>query len=439
MNPLGSRKLLYDCPIAAQWNSQSVRRDKSDLIFLLQKYSPTVAAVFEIWSRPGSHLRVSGFACLRNDRSVGHSSVAVFIRNHTLFSPWVFRSQRGGTKNIQELLRREEEIKSYAVETYPKKTLSTFLKYVPKPGGFFARKKLEGWRSFSSGIDSIPYSFLISASEQVLSYYLDIVIWVTITGNVSITWKTQTIIPIFKNKGNPDYPAVYRPIALSSVLTKIVEHLVKNRLEWIADSRSLLANSQFGFRKGRNTIDSLSIFTSNIRVFFHQGKSVTVDFLDVSSAYNNAQLPILRNKFQKLKMPVRLSNFISNLLSERRILLRIGGEVKASRLEDPSADLHFRSIIENGWMGWHTIYTDASKLSEVECVGVGTFHSQYNIVQKIALAWVSGRSGIAGNEYVDLVAKNAISCEDKISYVNYSHDLAALSKKWLLLRGLITG
>ncbi|GBP84664.1 hypothetical protein EVAR_58887_1 [Eumeta japonica] len=49
----------------------------------------------------------------------------------------------------------------------------------------------------------------------------------------------------------------------------------------------------------------------------------------------------------------------------------------------PSVDLHFRSTIANGWLGWHAIFTDASKLSEAECIGVGTFHSQYDIVQKV--------------------------------------------------------
>ncbi|GBP45307.1 hypothetical protein EVAR_29055_1 [Eumeta japonica] len=41
--------------VAVQWNSQSVKRDKSDLIFVLRKYSPTIAAVSETLLRPGSH------------------------------------------------------------------------------------------------------------------------------------------------------------------------------------------------------------------------------------------------------------------------------------------------------------------------------------------------------------------------------------------------
>ncbi|GBP26295.1 hypothetical protein EVAR_95464_1 [Eumeta japonica] len=52
------------------------------------------------------------------------------------------------------------------------------------------------------------------------------------------------------------------------------------------------------------------------------------------------------------------------ITSKPRILLDFG-----ILKDDPSADLHFRSIIENGWLGWHT--------------GVGTFHSQYKIVQNV--------------------------------------------------------
>ncbi|GBP79958.1 hypothetical protein EVAR_52956_1 [Eumeta japonica] len=58
-------------------------------------------------------------------------------------------------------------------------------------------------------------------------------------------------------------------------------------------------------------------------------------------------------------------------------------EEEVKRMDDPSADLHFRSIIKNGWLGWHTIFTEGSKPFEAECVGVGTFHYQYNIVHKV--------------------------------------------------------
>ncbi|GBP20592.1 hypothetical protein EVAR_93706_1 [Eumeta japonica] len=107
---------------------------------------------------------------------------------------------------------------------------------------------LSSLKDSALGIDGIPYSFLINAPDQILSYYLDTV---------------DSVV-------NTDDLAAYQQIALSSVLAKIAGYLVKNRLEWIAESRSLLVNCQNGFRKGRSTIDSLSIFTLNIRVSFFQ-------------------------------------------------------------------------------------------------------------------------------------------------------------------------
>ncbi|GBP81080.1 hypothetical protein EVAR_37206_1 [Eumeta japonica] len=93
---------------------------------------------------------------------------------------------------------------------------------------------------------------------------------------------------------------------------RIAQLLLPNtwlRTDWSGLPRScgLLANSQYGFRKGRSTVDSLNIFTSDIRVFFSQGKFVTGTFLDASSAYDKVQLPILGTKLHKLKVPVRLT------------------------------------------------------------------------------------------------------------------------------------
>ncbi|GBP82948.1 hypothetical protein EVAR_99739_1 [Eumeta japonica] len=100
--------------------------------------------------------------------------------------------------------------------------------------------------------------------------------------------------------------------------------------------------------KGKITIDSLSIFTSDIRVSFLQGKSVTTTFRDVCSAYDNVQFPILRNKLHKLKMSVRLSNFIINLLSEKRIL-RIGGESRSQFWSRSASDSYLDPVFNSAF------------------------------------------------------------------------------------------
>ncbi|GBP47435.1 hypothetical protein EVAR_85027_1 [Eumeta japonica] len=92
----------------------------------------------------------------------------------------------------------------------------------------------------------------------------------------------------------------------------------------------------------------------------------------------NAGFEAIETNFYFIKTLPLFNNSFKSITSQPRIILDFGISKDA-----PCADLHLRSIIENGWLGWHTIFTDASKLFEAECVGVGTFYSQYSIVQKV--------------------------------------------------------
>ncbi|CAK1582342.1 unnamed protein product [Parnassius mnemosyne] len=110
-----------------------------------------------------------------------------------------------------------------------------------------------------------------------------------------------------------------------------MEHLVKNRLEWILENRGILSRTQFGFRKGFSTMDSLSILVSDIRLAFSNNEYLVGVFVDVRSAYDDVILPLLRQKMQQLNIPERITNFVSNLLSQRRILVRSEGKLTSPR------------------------------------------------------------------------------------------------------------
>ncbi|GBP21427.1 hypothetical protein EVAR_12028_1 [Eumeta japonica] len=285
--------------VVVQWNNQSVRRHKFDLIFLLQKYSPTVAAVSETWLRPGNQFRVPGFICLR-DRSVMDTAVLMclleiilpFPRPHFLSQAMLslvddmFPLKKHSVVGISSppwwdqeytrAVRREEELKFYTVETCPRKTLSTFLSLDALFSVCELNLVLSSLKDSAPGIDGIPYCFLINASEQKNTDY-----------NPNIKKQTESRRPCLH------IARLFCPLLWQILLNTFV----KKRLEWNGKSRSLLANFQYGFRKDRSTIDSLSIFTSDIRVSLFQRKSVTATVLYVSSAYDNVQLPILITSF----------------------------------------------------------------------------------------------------------------------------------------------
>lgn len=190
---------------------------------------------------------------------------------------------------------------------------------------------LDGLKDSSPGIDGIPYSFIVNSPDSVKEYYLKLINIFFGYGIVPDQWKTQIVIPICKPGKSRSDPNSYRPIALSSVLVKVMEHMIKFRLEWIVESGNILAKTQFGFRKGMSTMDSLSLITSDIRIAFLKKESLVAVFLDIASAYDNVLLPILRNKLHQLSIPSRIVRYICNLLMDRNILIKHQGSFLPSR------------------------------------------------------------------------------------------------------------
>lgn len=182
------------------------------------------------------------------------------------------------------------------------------------------------------GVDGIPYSFIVNSKPLTLSYILDIINVIIETGDIPQSWKHHIIIPILKPHKDPLNPASYRPISMSSVLSKLAEHLIKIRIEWFLEHNNILASSQFGFRKGKGVSDNLSIFTTDVLVSFSKNESAVAAFLDVSAAYDNVDLLLLKSKLDLLKIPQKFTNFVFNLFSGRSIFVRVPGVNLSTRL-----------------------------------------------------------------------------------------------------------
>lgn len=165
---------------------------------------------------------------------------------------------------------------------------------------------LQHVKDTAPGIDGHPYSFYKKLGACGRQYLLGIMNTCFTLSYIPDSWKTQLIIPILKPGKSPDSPDHFRPIALSPVIGKIMEHLIKNRLEWFVESRGVLSKSQFGFRKGAGTMDSVSILTTDTRIAFSRDESVLAVFLDITAAYDNVLLSVLREKLRKLGVSERI-------------------------------------------------------------------------------------------------------------------------------------
>lgn len=181
---------------------------------------------------------------------------------------------------------------------------------------------LNGLVDSSPGLDGIPYSFITKSTDKTKKFFLNLINNFYEQCCIPESWGTQVIIPLLKPGKDPTNPNSHRPIALSCVLAKIAEILIKNRVEWLVESKGLLAKTQFGFRKGMSTLDSISILTTEIHHSFKKKEYLIGVFLDIESAYDNVLLPMLRTKLLQLSIPVKIARFICCFLIQRSILIK---------------------------------------------------------------------------------------------------------------------
>ena len=93
------------------------------------------------------------------------------------------------------------------------------------------------------------------------------------------------ITPIHK-QGNKNITNNYRPISLTSVVGKLFEKIITDRItEWV-EERGLLVEEQGGFRKGRGCMDQIWTLNEIVQSRREKRKHTYMAFIDFTKAYD---------------------------------------------------------------------------------------------------------------------------------------------------------
>ncbi|GFU79484.1 RNA-directed DNA polymerase from mobile element jockey [Trichonephila clavipes] len=92
-------------------------------------------------------------------------------------------------------------------------------------------------------------------------------------GYFPIVWKTATVVPILKPGKDPTQAESFRPIALLSILGKVAEKIILNRLYHHVVQNNILIPEQHGFRPDLSTTHQLLRVVETIKSGFKNKKS----------------------------------------------------------------------------------------------------------------------------------------------------------------------
>ena len=129
-------------------------------------------------------------------------------------------------------------------------------------------------------------------------------------------WKLHLIAPIFK-KGSAYNAGNYRGVHLTSILSKIAEKVIGNRLVPFLQANAF-GNNQWAFSHGLGAKDLVTMLVMSWVLAVCSGKKIGAYLSDITGAFDRVFKPYLLGKLQQAGVGTTYLNFLDAYLAPRK-------------------------------------------------------------------------------------------------------------------------
>ena len=134
------------------------------------------------------------------------------------------------------------------------------------------------------------------------------------------------MVPVFKNVGERSTAKYYRPVSPLSVLSKVFEKLVNNRIVDHLEKCGLFSDFQYGFRSSRSIGDLLTVVSGRIARTFNRSGTTRAVALDISKAFDRVWHAGLLHKLKSYGISGQIFGLLFSFLSNGRLRVALDGK-----------------------------------------------------------------------------------------------------------------
>ena len=142
-------------------------------------------------------------------------------------------------------------------------------------------------------------------------------------GSFPACWRQANVTP---PKGPPSSSvANYRPVSITSVLSKVFERLVSVRPGRFMDRSGVLPTTQFAYRKSLGTCDALLYVPHTLQSALERGQKAWIVQIDFNEAFDRVNLQGILYKLCSVGIGGSVLSILTQFLSDRSQHVMVGG------------------------------------------------------------------------------------------------------------------
>ena len=144
------------------------------------------------------------------------------------------------------------------------------------------------------------------------------------SGAVPYDWTKAMVVPIFTSGSRAD-PSNYRPISLTCISCKVMEHIVLSHINKHLTENNIITSFRHGFRQGLSCESQFILATHDWATVLNNCGQTDVLLLDFSKAFDKVSYPKMIEKLEHYGITGKTMKWIEAFLKHQTQFVVVNG------------------------------------------------------------------------------------------------------------------